>query len=752
RIKWQVTESTLIARETYELVQDSDYNGARTTDTGQVVAMFAITSHFDIKRSYNPQTGEENNLITENVTDRPWYEREYFRVDWSQNLVTDAYTVDTLSQIGIFGGVTWQPEAYYVSDPTDPNAPVFDQDNGYFDVTQKAFASPQTINTPFGTFPACFLPADFAGGTGPIANCNPTEVTLRLSFKLKTNTDFEPEDQTGTKQYAFGWFTVDRYGYDRNYGVLDDDWHRFAAKYNLWQQSHVQGAQCAVDYWRDASGNVIDYSVNAQGQFLTDGSTGLPIPDPKGKPFPGSAPGSNVHADANGNGTEDVCEFTDASGKLVNPGSRCDEFSRLCDLPLYNRQTHKIPWYYGPQSDTSLFAATANALGQWNLAVKRATQIGKVVELRRVGLDPSSVINGKDAKGNAIDLTTEAGLIADAGHLVPDVFVLCHNPVAASDDSSCGQVGLVARVGDLRYNMVNILPNPQVPSPWGIMVDADDPLTGEKVVTSVNEWGAVLDIASQSTEDLIRWVDGEITDAQITSGQYLKDWVSGDKLGAGPYAQAPLSAQEIKTRLASVDLGLSNLVQLSAAAQAQPHALRLLAAANQLGTSLGPSLDAKLEGTRQALIGSTWETQLVTPEWLQASGQAPTTPVAGNATALAQASNLRGMNPKLSAWLNTQKNITMAQWGSCEVDEPEPDSLVGLARQAVTLYPLPDPKDPEYPYHLQQRQAALHQWIREQFHIAVIAHEMGHSMGLRHNFPGSFDALNYHTQYWQLRT
>jgi hypothetical protein len=46
----------------------------------------------------------------------------------------------------------------------------------------------------------------------------------------------------------------------------------------------------------------------------------------------------------------------------------------------------------------------------------------------------------------------------------------------------------------------------------------------------------------------------------------------------------------------------------------------------------------------------------------------------------------------------------------------------------------------------------MHQWIREQFHTSVIAHEMGHSMGLRHNFTGSFDSLNYHTEYWQLRT
>ena len=74
---------------------------ARTTTDGQIVASFAITKHFDIRRDYNPTTGEENNVIVENDTDRPWYQREYFRVDWSKNLVTDAYDLDALSQIGI---------------------------------------------------------------------------------------------------------------------------------------------------------------------------------------------------------------------------------------------------------------------------------------------------------------------------------------------------------------------------------------------------------------------------------------------------------------------------------------------------------------------------------------------------------------------------------------------------------------------------------------------------------------------------
>ncbi|HEY8041405.1 MAG TPA: hypothetical protein VIF15_16480, partial [Polyangiaceae bacterium] len=70
RIKWEIQETKLIARLTYDRIQNSDHYGARTTDTGQVVAEFAISSHFDIIRDYNPQTGEQLNVIVENTTDR----------------------------------------------------------------------------------------------------------------------------------------------------------------------------------------------------------------------------------------------------------------------------------------------------------------------------------------------------------------------------------------------------------------------------------------------------------------------------------------------------------------------------------------------------------------------------------------------------------------------------------------------------------------------------------------------------------
>jgi hypothetical protein len=752
RVIFEIQENVLIARLSYERIQNTQFNGVQTSTNGQfitdgqVVAEWNITSHFDIIHDYNLQTGEQLNVIVENTTDRPWYEREYFRVDWSKNLVTDAYDFDLFALGAAIDGLQYDNIEYDYQDPSDPNAPVFDQNNGYFDVTTKVFATPQIVDTPYGNFPVCYL-----FGQYPAITCDPAEVTVRLSFKQVVNDDYEPEDWNGDLMNAFGWFTEDRYGYDEDYGILDQNWHRFAARYNIWQQSHVAGTQCAIDAWRDADGNIQNYKVNASGDFETDLTTGLPIPDPNGQPFTKSAPGLDVHRDTNNNGTEDECEFTgigpDGQPGIVNPGSRCDEFTNKCDIPLYERKTKTIPLYFGPTAPPDLFPSTAQALNEWNTAVKRSVQLGKGVEASRVGF------NIGQTSPNYI--SSEAALIADqqsASPTVPDIFVLCHNPVIAGDSPACGAQGLKVRLGDLRYNVVDIIQGAQDPSAWGIMTDFNDPLTGEKVQASVNEWEWALDVATQANEDLIRWIDGEISNQQIANGQYLSQWVSGDKLSTARYSPKVLSTQEIQSRLNSIDRSSAALNGLPSGTRL-PAVIAATQAAQALAQATGPSVDSQLEGTRQSLLGTNWETQLLTPNILQMSGFNPQQPFAGDPTTLADASPLRAQNPRLVKWSNniitsalTYKNMCVFQ------DDPEPDSLVGFARQAASLFPLPNSSDANYTTELYARDQRLHQWLREQFHLSVIAHEMGHSMGLRHNFVGSYDALNYHTEYWQLRT
>lgn len=776
RIKWEITENALLARRTHENVDDTDHRGGvRRTNDGQVVAMFVIQSHFDIRYAYNPITGEEMNLVEENITDRPWYQREFIRVDWSQNLVTDGYEVDTLSQIGIFGGVKFSPMAYRVEDPSDPNAPLFDVDDGYFDVTTKVFATPQLIETPWGNYPSCF----FFGNQG--TNCNATEATLRLAFRKVVDTDYEPSEWDGNKMDAFGWFYEERFGYERNYGLSDQKWHRFASKYNIWEKSHVEGSQCAVDFYRDEKGNVGKYKPAP----TVDAKTGLPVPDPNGVPYAVSRPGVDVHTDADNDGTEDECNLV-VNGEQLHPGSRCDALTHKCTLPKYERKIRTIPWYYAPGSPADLFPSTKYALGQWNVAMQLAAYAGMRAEGERIGLDMSHLVveekalkelsvrkealvhkqHDAELRGIGGGLTSEEQ--AELASLPQDVFVLCHSPSITKADAVrlgidpdpevCSPRGksVSARVGDIRYHSVNLINDPQTPSPWGIMADANDPLTGEKVATSANEWVHVLDIYAQQTVDILRWMSGEIGEEQVRSGQYIRDWASVSRFGAASHEPKTIDRAEIESRMKSIQV--ANLSGASPAAPGTLHQMtpqqidelvnRHAKTAQQLG---GPSLDAEFEGFRQHLIGSKFEAMLATPQMVQAAGFDPQTPLAGNPAVLEQASPVRGMHPEMQRWMGRMRDTVAARRPFCMVEQPEPDSMIGLARHASRLYPMPE-QNADFPANLAKRNAALLQWIREQFHVTVILHEMGHSMGLRHNFTGSWDAMNYYKQYWQLRT
>ena len=789
RIKWEIVEDKLIARMTHERIQNSDHKGSKRTNDGTVVAMFAIESQFDVKRAYNPGTGEELNIIEENTSDRPWYDREYIRVDWSRNMVTDGYQVDTLSQLGAFGSVKYSPVAYHVADPNDPNRPLFDTDEGYFDVTQKVFASPELWDTPWGRLPACFW-------SSPVANCNPTEVTLRLSFKKVVDRDYEPVEWNGKQMEAFGAFLEERFSYDRNFGLVDQNWHRFAALHNVWEKSHIEGSQCGVDFWRDEKGEIAKYKAGPDGTLATDPKTGMPIPDPKGQPKAGTPVGVDPKRDTktvaegarnriltpdDGWGTEDDCEFRDGGGQLLHKGAYCDLATKKCALPRYERKIRTIPWYFGPEDKNDLFPSTARALNDWNIAVKYALVLGMKAEAERVGVRFVAAALGTDtARISAIledldeDKIREDKASAERERRVPaiaDVFVMCHNPTVETDHPSCFKKGadgalkpIFGRIGDIRYNFVNLIEGPHSGGPWGIMVDAVDPLTGEKVAASVNEWVPILDLVVQSNMDIMRWVNGEITDEQVSSGKYLRDWVSASKLGAAQHLPKTLTKADIETRSRSIDKTIMSMNGLTPADKALPGPVRRQKANEHLAKTLGASVTPEIAAARQKLIGSRWEAAMITPEMMQFAGLPANAPVADEQT-LNMASPLRTMHPTFHKWMERQRALGLANNHACIIEQPEPNGIVGLARMALRDYPLPDPNkagacayDPaldqkaDYPACRALRDKRLHQWMREQFHYAVISHEMGHSMTLRHNFTGSADPFNYHQEYWQLRT
>ncbi len=700
RIKWEITETQLLARLTYEEVQDTDHAGRKRVPNGQVVAAYAISKHFDVRRDYNPQTGEELNVLVENDTDRPWYQRESMRVDWSKNLITDAYTLDTLSQIGIYDGVKFEPVAYWVNDPNSPDAPVFDRARGYFDVTNKAWASPQVIHfEDWGDVPACELV-----GSYPRVSCNPSELTLRQSFLRVEDHDYEALDYDGTRMDMFGFFSSDRYGYDRRYGVIDDKWHRFASRWNVWEKSHVAPiVKCAT---------------------------------------PDTTPvGQDPHRDLDKNGTEDECES-------VGAGSRCDEFRGECTLPLRQRKVKTTAWYVNEGFPEELFAGTQKALDEWSDAVRVAIAAGRLAECRRLGEQGCEAETGWPARWADDWVPPYPGSGAEPSSEVARVFVLCHNPVdETKDDPSCGKKDQKIRVGDLRYSIVNLIQSPQVSSPWGISMDAEDPLTGEKIAASVNQWGAVLDRAAATLVDLLDLINGQLDPTTYVQGQNVSEWVKANKLDL---AGQGMSLDELASRrgavtpqaLAPYAIDTKGKKQVPNPMLRRQNRAKALLDAGRMGP--GNNVLAKRLAT---LKGSPVEAAMVTPSIAQAAGFDPTAKI--GASAIAAGTPFGRMNPAVRRDAAHSARVQRAAHHACRLEATEPDNLLGMAKAAAKQFPPVDPKDVTA---VNARRDQVYLWARQQYSNGVFAHEMGHTVGLRHNFAASFDSLNYRPQYWQLRT
>ena len=704
RIRWEIAEDLLIARLTYELIDNTDGKGVRRTPDGQIVAAYAIQSHFDITHEYNPATGEEYNVLIENDYDRPWYERQYFRVDWSRNLVTTAYELDTMAQLGIYYGVEWEPIAYYVNDPSHDDAPVFDTERGYFDVTNKAWAKPTTYEDPWwGTVPVCW---DY--GYFPSYSCNPSEVTLRQSYMKVVDTDYEPLVYDGTQMDMFGYFTVDRFGYDRRYGIVDDQWRRFATRWNIWQQSH------------------------ADPPVACNTANTTPI-------------GADPNRDEDGDGTEDECQS-------VGPGSRCDPVVGECTIPYLQREVRPIVWHVNRAHPEDLFDSSAEALEAWDATMRVAVVAARLAECRRTGGVDCETRMGWPQPW-ADDYVPPVGNGSPAE--VPNIFVLCHNPVdpdLGDDVALCGDAGTSPRLGDIRYNYVTVIQDYEQMSPWGIMMDVEDPLTGEKIAGSVNVWAATVDRAAATLADLLGLLNGTIDSDDYIAGEDISAWIAANQVGneAEMYG-GPMSAEEVAQRHASFDMPAVINQHMAGLGQEQtgthPKVRRKIRAKALVANGrLGPG-NAVMAERLERLRGTAIEATMISPEMMQMAGHDPTGPV--NSDVIQFATPFGKLNPAARRAQKRAERLGQVKRHSCRYEGPEPDNLLGMAKTAQNLFPAPDPNDP---VAVSEHRQQVYDWARKGFNLGVMAHELGHSMGLRHNFGASWDALNYGAQYWQLRT
>lgn len=200
-------------------VRDSDFIEVYT---GNPVAMYPIVSHFDVIRDYSPSTGEQINVLVENTSDRPWWQRKYIRVDWSGNTLLNFMFPQT--------SVHYTPMHYFVPAEDADNPSKFYMAGGkdYFHFTRRLYGQPMSTG-------AC-SPYSLAPG-----DCSGAVVEVRIAFRrldVKRTNDYEVRRYTNIEeQDRFGYFLAERYRFDENYGLVNSGKDSKAGRWNLWQKS-----------------------------------------------------------------------------------------------------------------------------------------------------------------------------------------------------------------------------------------------------------------------------------------------------------------------------------------------------------------------------------------------------------------------------------------------------------------------------------------------------------------------------------
>jgi hypothetical protein len=322
------------------------------------------------------------------------------------------------------------------------------------------------------------------------------------------------------------------------------------------------------------------------------------------------------------------------------------------------------------------------------------------------------------------------------------VLKFCHVPVSAAEAGDlCGPEGFSPRLGDVRYNWIAYVPKYYDGfALLGLGPSNTDPLTGQ--VISAGAYIYVYnDIVAQTTAEQVQLLNGDLDPTSYIDGLDLTAWQKRHGTGSAAGGQgtglaaADPAAVVARTRITPAP-GLHLSPTPAQLASIEGKSMR------EVMRQLGPAVwDQGLnapwgndgDGRLGALADSTVEDLLLNPEIQMSVGIMPGGSEAFTEEMLRSASVARVGPFRTIAALERRKR-ELAERGYVDLAAPADDGYLGLAEQWKG-----------------KPQAMVRLGVKDQIFHAVLAHELGHSFNLHHNFGGTEDAVNYADRYWELR-
>lgn len=635
KIRWEISEKHLTAFRTYEVYKGSEGDAAKDPNfKGEPIAQWPISSHFDVWYQYSGSTGEQIPVLYE-AQERPWYEREYMRVDWSRNNISGyGYFMGSKLTTELFGDVKVEPATYAVDNPADPDYRILTAD--YIDVVNRETHTPMTVSGMDGAY--------FTGN--PVS-----QVSYRYSFMRDTPRDYEPFYYPDPAFEKFGYFRLERETYDRERGVTDFR-DLLMERWNLWQKVHTT-------------------------QTCTR------------------------HSD---------CEGAAEDGVTCNLFDKDAQGNGVCTMPYADRGLKPIVYYLSPGfPDRYVKQACAVAQG-WNIAFKvtHAELLGKPYtppEVDAAFVENCKLSDFNPVSGPDFDPATQDLLVLKYPEKTCDV-----DGVPGKGDRWC------QRNGDLRYSMISWVDQPSSGSPLGYGPVASDPETGEILQGNSFIYGAAVDSYASYIGDVYDLITGEVTDETFMAGEHVRDYYQN------------VSGNVFPPTFPQNGFRVGDMQQLEGLKESLSGMKEYAEQLDRLGPSARSPFKYKLAGSwleRMLFDNDEWKAQngvgldhMITDEELDAISPFRET-FWNRIERFERVQDLRSHSKNCIYEQNEYTDATVT-WLA------ERFAAQGLGREEAIAR------------------------LMEAVFRGVTEHEMGHNMGLRHNFEGSFDADNFFPEYFAL--
>lgn len=748
RVRWSITEDALIAWSTVEPAEGV-YDGQLDPANRRVgvVAMFPIQSHFDVERSYSSATGEQSNVINEAGGDRHWYDRKYMRVDWSRNLTPGLWNVGEVA--GAFASSTRtisQQEGRIDADRTrfldlDPEREGIE----YLDTVTEYYYEPDLY--------ACYT----TYGYDSLFNCEGGPVRVRNSFlKRDAKESYIPLDYLDSEYVTSGAEDTNERLYTARIVDLDLNMVFF-----------VECDEYAKNYMRDNLGyDTEDYCRPASfdmfgrfGYFRTD----------RVSFDPGRGAGQEEQRLYYAN------RWNIWQTMLKDDGTPMDAKDRVPKPIIY---------YTNPEYPADMWAGAEEVAEQWDIAFLNSAALAKGVSVDAIrqelvatygeGNDKMYEIRWNSCSAPKLQEWFDAGNGAAQGEDRNDVSDLLADfqakwggadieaAVWASTHDArtqfCAQLEYATekradggftweRIGDLRYSFFNWV-DEEVP--WlGYGPSAADPVTGQIIAGAANFAGAAIRTYGPYAADIVRYMNGDLPEEELIHGDHVREYLRNKQKEGRTMGQAltPEGKREFARRagMDPTDVSPTNFerrptiaelpkfVQRWGADKVQADADRVSLANVQAKASDTRMADFYDDPTvRQMMMADPKFRTIVESKAIAAHGPDYDEDDINQAFVDVSAPGLEHARSQRRSRLFMSQNIMLK-----ENMEYALESLVTYA--GVNDF-----------FKGESEETISKHFIHNMF-VGTQLHEVGHTVGLRHNFNASTDVMNYHDEYWDIQ-